>query len=298
MNLLALRVFHFVARNGNVTKAAEELLISQPAVTQHLRNLEKEIGIKLVKPEGRGISLTYAGHELHHLSKKLFAVEREIENRMKDILEGKWGELTIAATYLPATLLLPKWIAYFKSGHENVTINVITVNSEEAFELLNNHRADVAIIGGGWELPNIQWEHLFDDELWFIVPTGHPFANEEVSLQEMMKETFVIREEGSSTRERFMSMCRTYNVRQPKIGMQFNGLYETIKAVSAGYGANLISAMAVREYITRGDVSRVHVKNVELKRPIAICTVENTTISPIANDFIELIRDKLKSEDH
>jgi DNA-binding transcriptional LysR family regulator len=296
VNLLALRVFHHVAQKGNVTKAAVELRISQPAVTQHLRNLEKELGIKLVKPEGRGISLTYAGHELYKLSNKLFAVEHEIEQRMKDIQEGKLGQLTIAATYLPATLLLPKWVAYFKSEHENVAINVITVNSQEAFELLNSHKADVAVIGGGWEQPNIHWEHLFDDELWFIVPTNHPYANKEVTLQEMMEETFVIREEGSSTRERFMSMCRTFNVRQPKIGMQFNGLSETIKAVSAGYGANLISAMAVGEYITRGDVSRVYVKDVELKRPIAICTVGNSPVTAIVQVFIQLLREKLKSD--
>ncbi|WP_028552520.1 LysR family transcriptional regulator [Paenibacillus sp. UNC451MF] len=296
MNLLALKVFYCVAQKGSVTKAAENLLISQPAVTQHLRNLEKEIGTTLVQPEGRGITLTYAGHELHHLADKLFAVEQEIEHRMKQILEGTRGELTIAATYLPATLLLPKWIAHFKTEHEHVALKVTTVNSQEAFELLYNSKADVAIIGGGWELPDIQWEHLLDDELWFIVPTHHPFANREVTLQQMMEETFVIREEGSSTRERFLSMCRTYNVRQPKIGMQFNGLYETIKAVHAGYGATLISAMAVQEYVDRGDVARVYVSQVELKRPIAICTAITSTLSPIAKQFLALIREKLKSD--
>lgn len=294
MNLHALKVFYFVARNGNVTRASEELHISQPAVTQHVRNLEKELGIKLLEPEGRGISLTYAGNELYRLSSKLFAVEHEIENKMKDIAAGKFGELTIAATYLPATIVLPKYIALFKAENEDVKINVVTGNSKEAFALLNSHKADVAIIGGGWELPNIHWEHLFDDELWFVVPPDHPLANRKASLHEMMEETFVIREDGSSTRERFLSMCRTFNVRQPKIGMQFNGVYETIKAVSAGYGANLISAMVVREFVERGEVARVFVQSVELRRPIAMCTVENNPLSPIAREFVQLIRDKLR----
>lgn len=144
---------------------------------------------------------------------------REIENRMNDIATGKLGELTIAATYLPATVLLPKYIAMFKAKNIDVKINVVTGNSKEAFALLYNHKADVAIIGGGWEQPNIHWEHLFDDELWFVVPSDHSLANREATLHEMMEETFVIREDGSSTRERFLSMCRTFNVRQPKIGM-------------------------------------------------------------------------------
>lgn len=294
MNLHALKVFHTVAQLGNVTKAAEELHVSQPAVTQQVRNLENELGIKLVKPDGRGISLTYAGNELYRLSCKLFAVEHEIENRMYELASGKIGELTIAATHLPATILLPRCIALFKSEYEDVKINVITGNTQEAFQMLNNLIADVAIIGGGWEQPNITWEHLFDDELWFVVPAGHPFANQEVSLQQMMEETFVIREEGSSTRERFLSMCRTYNVRQPKIGMQFNGLYETIKAVSAGYGANLISAMAVREFVDRGEVCRVFVQNVDLKRPIAICTAENIPSSPIVTKFIRVMSEQIR----
>ncbi|MGF9914459.1 LysR family transcriptional regulator [Paenibacillus ehimensis] len=297
MNLHALKVFHAVARSGHVTQAAEELRISQPAVTQHLRNLEKDIGLKLVRPEGRGIALTYAGRELYALSGKLFAAEREIENRMRDIAAGRRGELTLAVTNLPGTVLLPRWIAYFKTRHEDVAINVITVNTREAFALLSEHRADVAVIAGGWEQPRMKWEHLFDDELWFIVPAGHPLANREASLKEMMEETFVIREEGSSTRERFLSMCRTYNVRQPKIGMQFNGLHETIRAVGAGYGANLISAMAVREYIERGEVARVYVRDVELKRPIAICTAEDHPLTPVAESFVRLIRRKLRAEE-
>ncbi|NOU95948.1 LysR family transcriptional regulator [Paenibacillus sp. LMG 31456] len=293
MNLHALRVFHSVALFGSVTKAANELHISQPAVTLQLRNLEKELGVHLVVPHGRGIALTYAGEELEKLSHKLFAVEREITARMEEIVTGIRGELIIAATYLPANKLLPKWIAAFKKAHEHVSIKLITLNTRDAIDKLSKHEADVAVIGGGWEIPGIRWEHLGDDELWFIVHPGHPLAEQEISLQEMMNETFVIREEGSSTRERFLSMCRTYNVNQPKIGMQFSGLNETITAVMAGYGANLISAMAVQDYIQRGEVARVYVKHVDLQRPIAICTLEDNVPTPITQQFIEFIRQNL-----
>lgn len=113
---------------------------------------------------------------------------------------------------------------------------------------------------------------MFQDELWFVVAPNHKYANQQVTLSEMMKEPFVMREEGSSTRERLLSLCRTYHSAVPAISLQFNGLHEAITAVIAGYGANFVSSLVVREYVDRGELSRVYVEGIHLKNTIAICT--------------------------
>ncbi|GAF07631.1 transcriptional regulator [Paenibacillus pini JCM 16418] len=150
----------------------------------------------------------------------------------------------------------------------------------------------MAIYGGlPEEYPDtIQTEELFQDELWFVVAPGHRYANQHVSLNEMMREPFVMREEGSSTRERLFALCRTYNAPAPKIALQFNGLHEAITAVIAGYGANFVSSLVVREYVARGDLSRVYVEGVDLRNIIAICTRKNEPLSTAAINLIELIR--------
>lgn len=296
MNLHALKLFHHVAEKGSVTKAAEELSISQPAVTAQVRNLEKTVGLTLLSPKGRGVLLTDAGLLLAQYAKRLFSLEQEMETALQEYKAGFSGMLRIVCTYLPANQLLPEWAARFKREYPSVEVVMTTVNWREAVQRLLQYEAEVAVYGGGWEeQPGIAWEELFEDELWFIVPTNHPYAFQEITLAEMMKEPFVLREEGSSTRERLFSLCRAYNVNPPKVGLQFNGVNETVRAVMVGYGANFISSLVVKEYVERGEVARVFVKDVVLKNRIAVCTRKGEDLSPTARQFIQMIRDYVQA---
>lgn len=295
MNLHALKIFHSVAEKGGVTRAAEELLISQPAVTAQIRNLEKELGFALLAPKGRGVLLTDAGQLLAGYARRLFALEKEMESAVREYKAGFSGVLRIVATYLPANLLLPEWLARFKQEHPSVEVVLTTVNSREAVERLMHYDAEVAVYGGGWEeQPGIEWEELLEDELWFIVPKDHPYAGQEITLAEMMKVPFILREEGSSTRERLFSLCRALNVNPPKVGLQFNGVNEMVRAVMAGYGAIFISSLAVRDYVERGEVSRVYINSATLLNPIAVCTRKQEVLSPAAASFVSMIREQVK----
>lgn len=171
-----------------------------------------------------------------------------------------------------------------------MTIN--TTNSNDALQQLLNIEVDLAIYGG---LPEqypdtIQTEELFRDELWFVVAPDHRYANQQVSLLEMMHEPFVMREKGSSTRERLFSLCRTYNAPAPQVTLNFTGLHEAITAVIAGYGANFVSSLVVREYVERGELCRVYVEDIQLLNSIAICTRKNEPLSTATLNLIQLMR--------
>ncbi|WP_040951517.1 LysR family transcriptional regulator [Gorillibacterium massiliense] len=293
MNIHALRIFNIVAKRLSVTRASEELCISQPAVTAQIKNLEKELGnVKLIhSTKGKGIELTDLGELLARQAERLFYLESEIEEVIANYQKSNSERLKIVATYLPANLLLPEWVAKYKQINEQVEIVINTSNSKGAFDQLLHYQADLAIYGGLAENhPSIDWDELFKDELWFIVPPNHRLANKNVCLAEMMKEPFILREEGSSTRDRLISLCKAYNVQPPVISLQFNGLSETIHAVMAGYGANFVSALAVHKYVQHGVVARVYVSDVDLKNTIAICTRKNDRLSEQARDFISLIK--------
>ncbi|GAA3401458.1 LysR family transcriptional regulator [Paenibacillus hodogayensis] len=292
MNLHALRLFHTIASTGSVTRASELLTISQPSITAQVKKFEKELSLSLLKPQGRGIALTEAGEQLALLAKRLFAVEQQIEQFAEDYRNGTSGHIRLAATYLPAHFLIPAWIAKCKQQYEQVEMTITTTNSSDALKQLLNMEADMAIYGGlPEEYPDsVETEELFHDELWFVVSPTHRYAGRHVSLLDMMKEAFVMREEGSSTRERLLALCRTYNAPPPRITLQFNGLHEAITAVIAGYGANFVSSLVVREYVERGELCRVHVDGIHLQNTIAICTRKNEPLSAAALNLIRVIR--------
>ncbi|MCJ8010283.1 LysR family transcriptional regulator [Paenibacillus sp. KQZ6P-2] len=292
MNLHALRLFHVIASTGSVTRASELLNISQPAITSQIKKFEKEIALTLLIPQGRGIALTDAGEQIAVLAKRLFAVEQQIEQFAADYGRGTYGHIRLAATYLPSHFLLPAWLAKFKQQYEQVEMTITTTNSSGALKQLQNVDVDMAIYGGlPEEYPEtVQTEELFQDELWFVVAPNHKLAGQHVSLAEMMKEPFVMREEGSSTRERLLALCRTYSTPAPKIALQFNGLHEAISAVIAGYGANFVSSLVVREYVLRGELCRVHIEGIELRNLIAICTRKGEPLGAAARNLVELIR--------
>ncbi|MDF2717441.1 MAG: transcriptional regulator [Paenibacillus sp.] len=290
MNLHAFRVFHEVAESGGVTKASDRLRISQPAVTAQLRNLERELGLVLFRAKGRGVALTEAGERLAEQGRRLFALEREIEREAERIRLGEQGRLRIAATYLPANMLLPRWIARYKREYPKVDIFLSTVNSSKAFDRLLHYEADLAVVGGGRELPDgLAHKPLMQDELWFIVPGGHSLAGREASLQRLAAEPFVVREEGSSGRELLEALCRLHGVAMPEIGLQVSGTGETIRAVTAGYGAALASALEVRESIGRGEIARVSVEGIRLHNPIGLYTRSGETLPPFARMFTDFI---------
>lgn len=294
MNLHALRLFHVIATTGSVTRAAELLNISQPAITAQVKKFEKELSLTLFKPQGRGIGLTQAGAELLPLAKRLFSVEQQIEQFCRDYRSGSRGHIRLAATYLPSHFLLPAWLAKYKQRYEDVEMSITTTNSSDALKQLLNMDVDLAIYGGlPEESPDtIQTEELFRDELWFVVSPDHRYANQHISLDEMMREPFVMREEGSSTRERLFALCRTHSAPSPRITLQFNGLHEAITAVIAGYGANFVSSLVVREYVERGELSQVYVDGIELQNIIAVCTRRHEALSAAAMNFVEMIRER------
>jgi LysR family transcriptional regulator, low CO2-responsive transcriptional regulator len=289
LNLHALRLFHHVAKQGSVTKAAEQLNISQPAVTSQIKKLERELGLQLLSPQGRGILLTEAGTRLAMESGRLFALERNIEQTIDDYKKGSTGRLLIAATYLPANFLLPASIARYKQQYPNVDIQFTTTSSANAIDLLLRYEADIAFIGGARQdhplLNSMQWH---EDEMWFVVHKNHRLAAQEISLAELIKEPIVFREKGSYSREQLIALCQIHRLHLPKIGLQMNGFSELIRVVSEGYGVAFLSAMEAREKIEQGELRRVYVKGVRLTNPICLHN-RKEPLQAQAKRFIDLI---------
>lgn len=290
LNLHALRLFLKVAESGSVTLAAQELGISQPAVTSQIKKLEKELDLQLLSPMGRGVRLTEVGARLASEAGRLFSLERSIETMLEEHRLGQAGTLKIAATYLPANFLLPGPVASFKRGHPNADVAFTTTGSAQAFDLLLRYEADIAFIGGGKrldraDLTGIPW---MEDEMWFVVHREHPLADKTVPLAALAGEPFALREPGSFSREQLFSLFRLRGLPPPRVGLEMNGFSELIRVVSDGYGLAFLSALEAQEAVERGPLRRIRVEDVRLTNPISLYT-RKEPLSALAARFLDML---------
>lgn len=293
MNLHVLRLFYYVALTGSVTKASEKLHISQPAISAQIRKFEKDNDIKLLQIQGRGLVLTPLGNKLIKPLEKLFAIEEQVRYLIEDYHNYPEGKLRIAGNYLATSVLIPKWASLFKQQFSGVEVHISTVNSHNAIEQLIDFEADVAIysdIGMPFvDADLFESRELYRDEYLFVVAPGHKYSSQEVTLEEIASEPFIMREEGSAARERLVQQCRELKINPPKIELQFNGLNETIQAVMAGYGVSFVSSLIAEPLFKRGVLARVDVPGISSSNSILLGSRKREHQEEFVNEFISLV---------
>lgn len=290
MNLNALRVFYTVVEAGGVTKAADKLSLTQPAITAQIRNLENEIDVKLFFQKGRTLELTLEGKELFFYSKRLFKTEQEMEEHLYDLKMGNVGTLRIVATHYPSVTVALNWLGKFKELYPNVKTEMIRRNSKSALMEILNGAVDVGIIAGEWVEEGIEKIELIQDKLIFICPRNHPLANKLVKLNELMRESFVYREKGSSTRVRLLSICEERGMSAPPVAMEIEGMLEGLVAVKHGIGVMLVPKLAVEAILQEQDYGRIFVEDLsEMDRTIYLCKRENEPLQSNSKNFADIV---------
>lgn len=197
-----LKVFYTVAKRLNFTKAANELFITQPAVTKHIQETEKHFNAKLFERNGTKISLTPAGELLLQHTEKLFSVYRDLEFEMGNLAQHHSGILRIGASTTIAQYILPAVLAVFNKRFIDIQPQ-LTINNTELIELaLQRNEIDLGIIEGHSKNSSFKYTPFIKDELVLVVRSGHSLVkNQSISLQELLNIPLLLREPGSGTLE-------------------------------------------------------------------------------------------------
>ncbi|EON73083.1 LysR family transcriptional regulator [Lysinibacillus sphaericus] len=290
MNLHALRIFTNVARLGSITAAANELLLSQPAVTIQIRNLEKELNLKLIKNKGRGIQLTTEGQYIYEQGQRLFYLEEQMAEKIK-VFITKEEKIQIASSYIPINYVLPPYIAEYKLMKPNVNFFVSLGNVKYVEEKILNYQADFGfLVQSNLGHENLNFEKILEIEFYFVVHPLHKLANQTVPLNTLSKEEIIYREQGSATLDLLEAIFYTYDCPVPKMGLQMQGLHESIKVVEAGYGIMLAPSISVTSSIENQKLARIYVDGINIKQSLFICTRKNETIE---HPFIQYLKENL-----
>ena len=300
VNLHHLRVFLKVAEYEHVTRASEELFISQSAVTKIVQQLEHEVGLELIERHGRRIVLTYAGSVLSTYARRLFALEREMEEALVALQEVEVGDVSIGASTTTGVYLLPPIVARFRTRYPQVNVHIAILNSHEIVERALNWKLDFGLVEGDASAlpPELHAEVFGHDQLVLVVAPDHRWSDLQVVEPEALQEgVLLLREQGSGIREVIEQALRLQGVQVcPLLTVPDN---EAIKQmVMSNVGAAIVSALAVQRELAAGDLIRLPIVGLDLRPQLSLVRRRDKHLSRAAQAFCALLRPVSDAEDN
>ena len=250
-----LQVFQTVARLLSFTKAAEELHMTQPAVTFQVRQLEEQYNTRLFDRTHNRISLTEAGRKVYESAVRIFELYAEMDNAVRELTGDVGGGLILGASSTIAEYMLPVLLGDFKKQYPDVSIRLKVSNSDGIVNQVENNMIDMGVVEAPVNNKNLVVEVCRTDELVLIVPPGHELADrEKVCPKELIKYPFICREEGSGTREVMLESMSADGGSAGDLNVVMElGSLEAIKgAVEAGMGISVLSSATIVKELKLG----------------------------------------------
>jgi LysR family transcriptional regulator, transcriptional activator of the cysJI operon len=282
-----LRAFAAFARRRSFSGAAEELRISQPAVSKHMAEIERELGIRLVERRKRGCVLTAAGEFFANHVLRAEAILAQAARGVAELRKPGSGSLGIVASGITGTYLLPEVIATFQQANPGVHVALELATTAKAVEALRSHRAELGVVGGFVAAPEIEAEPLVEDEIVVIGPRR--LAGRQLARAELGAMTWISREEGSATRAAVEAACANLGI-VPSRRLILPS-WEAIKlAVKRGDGIAGCSRFAIAEELRTGLLWIIPVPRWSVRKMMSIIRVRDAALTPAAQQFVVMLR--------
>lgn len=290
LSLHKLRVLVAVAEREHFSKAAEWLGISQPAVSAHVRHLERHLGVDLFRRADRATQLTKAGQLVHAYAVRLLDLAEEMEEAVA-ASAGLAGSLDIGASTTPGVYLLPDILARFRDGHPRMRVSVAIGNTAVITRKVRMRELQLGVIGETLRDPGLLCEPWVDDELLLVVPPRHRWAGAQIEPQELDGETVIGREEGSATDESLRNGLTSAGLKaRPSMVL---GDTEAIKgAVANGVGVAFVSRCAARHDLSQGRLAVCRVRGLTIRRHFQLVRREAHSLTGAEKAFIAAARQR------
>ncbi|MCG6885767.1 MAG: LysR family transcriptional regulator [Proteobacteria bacterium] len=250
-----LQVFQTVARLLSFTKAAEELHMTQPAVTFQVRQLEEQFNTRLFDRTHNRISLTEAGQRVFQYADQIFVLYAEMDNAVRELTGDVSGVLMLGASTTIAEYMLPVLLGDFKTKYPDITIRLKVANTDGIVSQVENNTIDLGVVEAPVNNKNLVVEKCRTDHLVLIVSPKHELAGEAVvPIQRVADFPFICREEGSGTREVMIESMEQAGMpaNSLKIAMELGSLEAIKGAVEAGMGISILSSATIQKELKLG----------------------------------------------
>ena len=263
-SLRQLEIFVAISRTASVSRAAEDLSLSQSATSTSLSELEKQFDLQLFDRVGKSLRINETGQQLLPRAVELLDRAKEIEA----LLQGHagFGHMKIGATLTVGNYLATILVARFLQEHPESRIQLQVHNTSTIVQQISNHELDLGLIEGDCHHPDIEVQPWIADELVVFSAPNHPLAKlSKVTIEQLLQEPWILREKGSGTRETF---DRAFHNHHAKLNIRLELEHtEAIKrAVESGLGIGCISRLALKDAFRRGSLVPLATPNLDLGR--------------------------------
>ncbi len=283
MTLRHLKIFIMVCDAGSMTAAAKKLYITQPSVSQAISELESYYSTRLFERLGNRLYITETGKKLLSYARHVLNLMKQAKRELADLRRA--GTLRLGASMTIGTCLLSNIVKSFLSKYPDVQIFTVIDNTKVIEEMLLSDQLDLALVEGPIHSADIVEEHFAEDELILICPPNHPWTEKgQIKMQELNNCSFIVREQGSGTREIFEMAMSAADIK-----WQISGIYnnaESIKnAVASSIGITVISKLAVKNEVASNQLAAIKINGLQFTRQFNIIYHKNKFFTTAMEEF-------------
>ena len=291
-----LQVFITVAEKQNFSRAAEVLHMTQPAVSQYIRILEENLGVRLLERTNKYVRLNKAGKIVYHHAKEITGLYTRMQHLVDDLTHKASGPLSIGASYTFGEYVLPHIIAEMKDQYPEVAPSVTIGNTAEIADGVMRHQLDVGIVEGHFKKEKqLNIEAFAEDSMVVVASADHPLTQKEteVTIKDLETQMWIVREKGSGTREAADNLFQQFDI-LPTDTLTFSSTQPIKETIEAGLGISLLSKWAIQKELHNGELKTIDIKGLPFTRLFSIVTMSPFQTKAL-QVFIDLLRNKTKS---
>ena len=289
MNLGQLKIFYLASKRGSLSKAAEELNVTQPAVTKGIQRLQEYYEIKLFNRFGKKLVLTDAGNALYKIAEKIFDLEIHAEDTIREFLQQKQGHIRIDASESFGAYYLPSIVNQVSKVHPNVRISVNILPSGLVVENVANLNNDIGFISFPIENEKVICREILEDHMIFVAAPSHPLVNKKrLTYMDLSGQSMIVHEKGSFSYQVANDFINKNKV-NIIVSLEFSSNRAIMKAVEDGLGIALVSRNIVLDHIQMKKLVVLPFPGPPITRKYYIVHHKDKYFSEVLNRLIEKV---------
>ncbi|HVJ07264.1 MAG TPA: LysR family transcriptional regulator [Acidisarcina sp.] len=292
MDFEQLKTFLEVARQKSFSRAAERLLVTQPAISAQIRSLEKEVGARLFDRDGGKVTFTAAGRVFEPFAEHCLNCQSHILGIVAELHRSPRGAISISANEATCLYVLPAVFAQFRKQFLRVGLSIVRAERSRTLEAVLNREVDFGVVALPVKDPRLTVEPIHKDELAFVVPANHPLTfHARISLKEVAQHPLVLMKQGRQ-RELLDNLFRMQDL-QPKLALEVESSELVKRLVEAGLGTGFLPRANVLSDAEAGLLKIVPVDDVRLSRDLALIYRKGKDLTRAAQVFLDIAKGQL-----